>query len=1802
MRLSPTTPPNARRVSRRSTSLPHQTASSIEKGPGETGAFSLSAHRRDGNGVIAFLRRAEAVGAERIGAGAQVLGDHGAGAAAAIVVGGQAVAVALRPFVQREVGVELRRIHANRDIAPAADVQHVAVVEGAVVGLTVAELQSALAAFTDRDRHDLSGRAQALAFRDAEAEGAGLPLAQGVGPDDPVSAVGDKTQLRVRAHVRAVVVRHRGLVAIRAGARHQEGVEVRRLHGHRIGLTRLGLHHIAAVVRPVVHTGVLAAEIAGHGLPRPDGALGRGGAGQNQGGREDRRHQQGAHGNLLGCDAKTQGAKMPSLFDWKQWNSSQLPNGELELFDDRLGRDGRRLDNARSHADDVGAQTDRLGRIHSVAHAARSDQQGVRQGVARFGQGARSGYAPVGEGQGVRLIRRIGRALALDQAPVGAARSGHIDANRAHGDQALSGDSGNPGPRLLDDDRRVQVADQRLKRRAHAPPVAISLRLASLLKRVQVNDQGVRANHVQRPACLVPAESACQLGCADIGQDRRIRRLQPQREVQPARRAAFQRRALRADRQGDAQMLSRLGQAGVDRLGARRPSGSRRPDQCVHGPGPAAPHARNASRRTRPTGRDARRRPAPRPGAGLSGPGSGPRRRRRQVRSGLPLRDQHIVAGRVGAEAAGAQHIGTVARSGPVQTSMSVGQAIVVLFQLEVVAVLLLTDLDHSVEAAGDQGEAQLLVRLGLEVIGVVVDAVVGEASPLAQPSAHRRANQQAARRRFGEDQTRVRSLTQTVVVAGDLAELLAVFAQLQIGVEIAGPHHGLDALPLGSAEDEGVIQASVIIGGVAVGQFALDRLAECDGRRRRRRCDLFDVQRVGALAAGEGARLDQVVAVLSQGVGQASVQVAGAVVVSRQAVVVGVEQLKIGVEAVRLHGDRHTLPSAAAEAIQVGRGAGIAGRAVRGQAAPRLLADRHRRSGRRRRPLLHRQAIIALGRAVIGGDADQIFARVRRRKYEARVQAGAAVVVLGHLQEGAVHDTADTQEAVEVLGLQIDLHPLARRCAEGVGVVTLAVVILGAAGAQAARLIAADGDAARPRHPRRGALLQRQLIVAGLDAGEGAGPHDVDPGFGRGEPQTRVQVARAVIVAGQRLPQGAFGVDFQIGVEIVRRHLGFQPLTGAQIHAVVVIAIAVAAARAGVAIFQPTADVIPQPGVGRRLGPGGAGGQEGDGAGRREQGITHKNLFAGFPADGAKYGCRTRPRLSDRRQGLLTDPGGARRSGRRPAGIRPRRQARPGRRHRRRRPRQPALCPQQGRDDAEGRDAVRHPPPARRNDSSRAAGPDRVAERRCGHPRHPGAAAPAQAHRFGRRSGRHLAGQGRGRLPRRQRRTPGRRPAGHDPLHAAGQPDAAEGSVGRSVRPERRHRRPLQHRRQADGATAAGRKLHRHHRPLAHPRPARPVPHGRHSGSRRRPPGDDQGRLDQAGRDRHRRGHQPRPLARSAGDAGTADRRPVGRRHPALASGSGDRGLRLSAGAPLGHRPEGERRRRPADRRAERAQGADRGRLWAGGRADRRLFLAHHPQRHPAGLSSGRLCGRDHRRDRLHHRATDRRSGRGPGAGGRSQEPRDRGDQAGAAGDHHPAGLRLHLLQHGRRGRGRRPRARRQGHRSGRSAHVGRNLLRRGSAGILLSRRQPGLGGRCGPAAAAGVAPVRLQRRLAGFRRRLGDRPCARRFSRDRARPGGLWAGAGGRLPRRLPAVADPGHAATSDARRPAPHARSPRRHAAVPGARPARHRGAHRRPDLRRPGRSSGRGGGRRGHPFLRQPRSLGRRRGRPDRRPAA
>ena len=126
-------------------------------------------------------------------------------------------------------------------------------------------------------------------------------------------------------------------------------------------------------------------------------------------------------------------------------------------------------------------------------------------------------------------------------------------------------------------------------------------------------------------------------------------------------------------------------------------------------------------------------------------------------------------------------------------------------------------------------------------------------------------------------------------------------------------------------------------------------------------------------------------------------------------------------------------------------------------------------------------------------------------------------------------------------------------------------------------------------------------------------------------------------------------------------------------------------------------------------------------------------------------------------------------------------------------------------------------------------------------------------AHRLDAGAGGDRAGKGRRRLsPDQCRPAVDRRhePRAH-PLHAGRRDDPHRPGL-RAARPDAsRHgggdHRPLEHRRQADGAAAARAPLHGDHRPFAHPRSALGRAPRRRSRRRRRPAGDGAGRLGEA-------------------------------------------------------------------------------------------------------------------------------------------------------------------------------------------------------------------------------------------------------------------------------------------------------------------------------------------------------------------
>lgn len=140
------------------------------------------------------------------------------------------------------------------------------------------------------------------------------------------------------------------------------------------------------------------------------------------------------------------------------------------------------------------------------------------------------------------------------------------------------------------------------------------------------------------------------------------------------------------------------------------------------------------------------------------------------------------------------------------------------------------------------------------------------------------------------------------------------------------------------------------------------------------------------------------------------------------------------------------------------------------------------------------------------------------------------------------------------------------------------------------------------------------------------------------------------------------------------------------------------------------------------------------------------------------------------------------------------------------------SLCAQQGEGVPGQRPAFGVRPLPRVALGRRTARAHRHAERRSVHPRHPRAIAAARAHRQSQGHRGDCAGEGRRRLSRRQCGRAHDRQAALSPVHAVWRDEDVRSARHRSQGRERGGHRPLEHRRQADGAPAARSRRDRHH------------------------------------------------------------------------------------------------------------------------------------------------------------------------------------------------------------------------------------------------------------------------------------------------------------------------------------------------------------------------------------------------------
>ena len=122
-----------------------------------------------------------------------------------------------------------------------------------------------------------------------------------------------------------------------------------------------------------------------------------------------------------------------------------------------------------------------------------------------------------------------------------------------------------------------------------AMPIAVAALLDRLLKRIEMDDERIRADHLHRAPRMVAPAGGEQLRGTEIGEQQGVRRPPPQLAAEPRRRTGLHRDALGADPERDAQRLRRLGKVGVDGLRARRPAGHGADEQRGLQPPPEHP-------------------------------------------------------------------------------------------------------------------------------------------------------------------------------------------------------------------------------------------------------------------------------------------------------------------------------------------------------------------------------------------------------------------------------------------------------------------------------------------------------------------------------------------------------------------------------------------------------------------------------------------------------------------------------------------------------------------------------------------------------------------------------------------------------------------------------------------------------------------------------------------------------------------------------------------------------------------------------------------------------------------------------------------------------------------------------------------------------------------------------------------------------------------------------------------------------------------------------------------------------------
>src|SRR4051812_36274776 len=252
----------------------------------------------------------------------------------------------------------------------------------------------------------------------------------------------------------------------------------------------------------------------------------------------------------------------------------ELAHGAPHLVGDPFGRLQGRREEGVGETHDVGAQGDRLRGVQPVAHAAAGDPRHPLD-PAHLPDGFGRRQAPAGE-QLADL--QVAGALGLDAGPARAAHPRRVDDAHPLGRQGARRGFRDAATDLLDHHRHPHLPHHLADLRQQPGEVALPFRLDRLLKRIQVEDQGVGADHLHSLPALAHAHAVIELDGAEIGEQDGLRC-----DLADAKgisfRRIFQRFALRSHPHGDAGARGPFRQVAVDPAGHLGAAGHRGDEQ-----------------------------------------------------------------------------------------------------------------------------------------------------------------------------------------------------------------------------------------------------------------------------------------------------------------------------------------------------------------------------------------------------------------------------------------------------------------------------------------------------------------------------------------------------------------------------------------------------------------------------------------------------------------------------------------------------------------------------------------------------------------------------------------------------------------------------------------------------------------------------------------------------------------------------------------------------------------------------------------------------------------------------------------------------------------------------------------------------------------------------------------------------------------------------------------------------------------------------------------------------------------------